>query len=91
MGQAIKNWNWDRILLFSCLGVIFFVLLKDCSRDEPKNYDGYIQEFNQEIEQVKKDVKFITDNLEKQYQAIDPATKSEPRDIFNDYFRTRKR
>ena len=89
--MQFKTWNWDRILLFSCLGVIFFVLLKDCSKDEPKNYDGYIQEFNQEIEQVKKDVQNINDNLQKEYERIDSSSKPELRDIFNNYFSTRKR
>ena len=88
--MQFKTWDWDRILFFICLGLILFVIVKGCNEKEPKNYDGYIQEFNQEIEQVKKDVQNINDNLQKEYERIDSADKPDLHIILDDYFRSRK-
>ena len=77
-------------IILGLIAVVFFVLF--FSRSIPKDYDGYIEEFNNEIQEVKQEVKRIDDNLEKRYERIDTTNYADGlHDITNDLLlRSRK-
>jgi len=85
--MQFKTWNWDRILLFTCLGILFFVLFNDCVREDPKDYDQYIREFDKRWEETREEIKReVINELQKNYENIDTvSTSSGANDNDNDF------
>jgi len=94
------KFTWPNILTIILVAVVCWLCFRSFDVDEPIDYSGYIQEFNElqtkvensETVIVKLDSGFnvIQQNLTYKYEKIDSSNADELPDLFRQYFSARK-